>query len=59
MKHGNLGFFALESALVLMEALNKVEIGKVAVAGMKDMNMELALGFEDVYTRDKGAFVLN
>lgn len=40
MKEKNLGFFSLEAMITIMEALNKLEIGKVAVAAIRE-RMEL------------------
>jgi len=36
MKESNLGFFSLEAFIALSEALNKLEVGKVAVARIQD-----------------------
>jgi len=40
MKEQNLGFFSLEAMVTLIEALNRLEVGKVAVARIRD-RMEL------------------
>lgn len=36
MKEQNLGFFSLEALVTLTEALNRLEIGKVAVAAIRE-----------------------
>lgn len=36
MKENNLGFFSLEALVTIMEALNRLEVGKVAVAGIRE-----------------------
>ena len=36
MKEQNLGFFSLEASVALTEALNRLEVGKVAVARIRD-----------------------
>lgn len=36
MKENNLGFFSLEALVTIMEALNRLEVGKVAVAAIRD-----------------------
>ena len=36
MKENNLGFFSLESLVTITEALNRLEVGKVAVAGIRE-----------------------
>jgi midasin len=36
MKEGGLGLFSLEALVTIVEALNQLEVGKVAVAGIKD-----------------------
>ncbi len=36
MKENNLGFFSLEALVTITEALNKLEVGKVAVAGIRE-----------------------
>ena len=40
MKENNLGVFSLESLVTILEALNRLEVGKVAVAGIRE-RMEL------------------
>lgn len=54
MKHGNLGFFSLESCIALTEALHKLEVGKVAVARIRD-RLELLHSFEDGYNSERAA----
>jgi len=36
MKENNLGFFSLEAMVTILEALNRLEVGKVAVARVRD-----------------------
>lgn len=36
MKEKNLGFFSLEALVTITEALNRLEVGKVAVAGIRE-----------------------
>lgn len=40
MRNNQLGFFSLEACVALSEALNRLEVGKVAVARIRD-RMEL------------------
>lgn len=55
MKEQNLGFFSLEAMVTLVEALNRLEIGKVGVARIRD-RMELLQSFEDSYSNERTAF---
>ena len=57
MKESNLGFFSLEASVAIGEALNRLEVGKVAVARIKD-RLELVQSFEDSYTSEKAAHIL-
>jgi midasin len=36
MKESNLGFFSLEASVAITEALHRLEVGKVAVARIRD-----------------------
>jgi midasin len=36
MRENNLGFFSLEASVALQEALQRLEVGKVAVARIRD-----------------------
>jgi len=56
MKEQNLGFFSLEAMVTLVEALNRLEAGKVAVARIRD-RMELLQSFEDSYSNERTAFI--
>lgn len=58
MKENNLGFFSLEAMVTLVEALNRLEIGQVAVARIRD-RLELLQSFEDSYSNERTAFVIN
>lgn len=58
MKEHNLGFFSLEAMVTLVEALNRLEVGQVAVARIRD-RMELLQSFDDSYSNEKTAFVIN
>jgi midasin len=40
MKENNLGFFSLEATITMIEAMNRLEVGKVAVARIRE-RMEL------------------
>lgn len=55
MQEQNLGFFSLEAMVTLVEALNRLEIGKVGVARIRD-RMELLQSFEDSYSNERTAF---
>lgn len=58
MNEQNLGFFSLEAMVTLVEALNRLEVGKVAVARIRD-RMELLQSFEDSYSNEKTAFIVS
>ena len=58
MKENNLGFFSLEAMIALTEALNKLEVGKVAVARIRD-RMDLLHGFDDNYTAERAGFIVS
>jgi midasin len=58
MKENNLGFFSLEAMIALTEALNKLEVGKVAVARIRD-RMDLLHGFDDNYTSERAGFIVS
>jgi len=42
--------------VTLIEALNRLEVGKVAVARIRD-RMELLQSFEDSYSNERSAFI--
>jgi midasin len=46
MKEGGLGFFSLEALSTISEALHRLEVGKVAVAAIRD-RLELLQSFEE------------
>jgi len=58
MKEQNLGFFSLEAMVTLVEALNRLEVGKVAVARIRD-RMELLQSFEESYSNERSAFIVS
>ncbi len=58
MQEQNLGFFSLEATVTLVEALNRLEVGKVAVARIRD-RMELLQSFEDSYSNERSAFIVS
>ena len=58
MKEQNLGFFSLEAMVTLVEALNRLEVGKVAVARIRD-RLELLQNFEDSYSNERSAFIVS
>ena len=58
MDEQNLGFFSLEAMVTLVEALNRLEVGKVAVARIRD-RMELLQSFEDAYSNERSAFIVS
>jgi len=58
MKEQNLGFFSLEAMVTLIEALNRLEVGKIAVARIRD-RMELLQSFEDSYSNERSAFIVS
>jgi midasin (ATPase involved in ribosome maturation) len=53
-----LGFFSLEAMVTLVEALNRLEVGKVAVARIRD-RLELLQSFEDTYSNERSAFIVS
>lgn len=58
MKEQRLGFFSLEAMVTLVEALNRLEVGKIAVARIRD-RMELLQSFEDSYSNERTAFIVS
>lgn len=58
MQEQNLGFFSLEAMVTLIEALNRLEVGKIAVARIRD-RMELLQSFEDNYSNERSAFIVS
>lgn len=58
MTEQNLGFFSLEAMVTLVEALNRLEVGKVAVARIRD-RLELLQSFEESYSNERTAFIVN
>jgi midasin len=58
MKEQRLGFFSLEAMVTLIEALNRLEVGKIAVARIGD-RMELLQSFEDSYSNERTAFIVS
>ena len=58
MKENNLGFFSLEALVTITEALNRLEVGKVAVAGIRE-RMELFQTFEEGYSNERSSFIVS
>ena len=58
MKESNLGFFSLEASVALGEALNRLEVGKVAVARIRD-RLDLIQSFEDNYNHERAAHIIS
>jgi midasin len=58
MRESNQGFFSLEAMIALTEALNRLEVGKVAVARIRD-RMDLVHSFDDTYTSEKAGFIVS
>lgn len=58
MKEQNLGFSSLEAMVTLVEALNRLEAGKVAIARIRD-RLDLLQSFEDTYSNERTAFIVN
>jgi len=58
MKENNLGFFSLEAMVALTEALNRLEVGKVAVARIRE-RMELLQSFDEPYSSERAGFAIN
>jgi midasin len=58
MNEQNLGFFSLEALVTITEALNRLEISKVAVAGIRE-RMDLLKGFEDPYSNERSGFAVS
>ena len=52
------GFFSLEAMVTLVEALNRLEVGKVAVAAIRD-RLELLQSFECGHSAERTAFNLS
>jgi midasin (ATPase involved in ribosome maturation) len=44
--------------IALTEALNRLEVGKVAVARIRD-RMDLVHSFDDTYTSEKAGFIVS
>jgi len=60
MREGGLGFFSLEALATITEALHRLEVGKVAVAAIRD-RMELLQTFEEgaQLSNERSAFVVS
>ena len=60
MKEHNLGFFALQSVVAILQALDILEIGEVCVCAMRE-NLKIIHSFqsEQKYSRQKAGFILN
>ena len=58
MKEQGLGFFSLEAMVTLVEALNRLEVGRIAVARIRD-RLELLQSFEDSYSNERTAFIVS
>lgn len=60
MREGGLGFFSLEALTTITEALHRLEVGKVAVAAIRD-RMDLLQTFEEgaQLSNERNAFVLS
>ena len=58
MRESNQGFFSLEAMIALTEALNRLEVGKVAVGRIRD-RMDLVQSFDDTYTSEKAGFIVS
>ena len=58
MRENHQGFFSLEAMIALTEALNRLEVGKVAVARIRD-RMDLVHSFDDTYTAEKASFIVS
>ena len=58
MKENNLGFFSLEATITMIEAMNRLEVGKVAVARIRE-RMELLQTFEDSYSNERSSFIIS
>jgi len=58
MKEHNLGFFALESLVIVTTALNKAGLGKLCVCGIKK-DMDVYHKFDEMFTKEKGAYILS
>ena len=58
MKEHNLGFFALESVVAILQALDILEIGEICVGSMRE-RLNILHGFQEKYTRQKAAYILS
>ena len=58
MKEHNLGFFALESLVIVSSALNRAGIGKISICGIKE-DMEVHHSHTEVFNREKGSYLLS
>jgi midasin len=54
----NLGLFSLEAMIALTEALHRLEVGKVAVARIRD-RLELLQSFEEGYSAQRAGFIVS
>ena len=58
MKEHGLGFFALESVVAILQALDILEIGEVCVGAMRE-NMRIVHSFSEKYTRQKAGYIIS
>jgi len=58
MKEHGLGFFALESVVSILQALDILEIGEVCVGAMRE-NLKIVHGFNEKYSRQKASYILS
>ena len=58
MSQGGLGFFSLEAMSTIVEALHRLEVGKVAIAAIRD-RMNLLQSFEEPISNERNAFVVS
>ena len=58
MKEHNLGFFALQSMIILSSALSKVNIAKISVCSIEN-EMHLLNSFDESLSKEKLAYILS
>lgn len=58
MRRNHQNFHSLEAMITLTEALNRLEVGKVALARIRD-RLEMLHSFDDTYTAEKAGFIVS
>lgn len=58
MKEHGLGFFAMESVVAILQALDILEIGTICLGAMRD-NLKIVHSFNEKYSRQKAAYIIS